>query len=459
MEIRSKNILVVGLGVSGLAAARFLKKRGANVTIADSAAETVLGQSLPAARALSIPVETGVHREKRFLQADMIVVSPGVPHQIAPLRKAREQGIHVMGEIELASRFIREPIVAVTGTNGKTTTVTLIGDMIRQSGFRVFVGGNIGNPLIDYVDSNEKADALVVEVSSFQLDTIDQFKPRVAILLNVTQDHQDRYSDFSAYVASKARIFENQNGDDVAIVNSSDAPSLSVCKNIKSRLAIVAHDDAPDGKTVEYQMRAIIRKRCIELDMGVDDISGANVSLPEASFFGKHNVENAAAASLAAAAMGGSIEGIQAALTLFKGLSHRLEYVDTIDNVRYFDDSKATNVDAVIKALDAFNEPVILILGGRNKGNDFNALSEAIQAHARRLIAIGESKEEISAVLGHLVPTENAASMADAVAIAHCRASAGDTVLLSPACASFDMFDSYAERGKAFRKAVLSLKE
>lgn len=458
MDVADKNILVVGMGASGVAAARFLRNRGAQVTLSDSADEAALGEYLTLIRGMDIKVELGRHDSNTFEASDLIVVSPGVPHTIPPLERAKARGIEVIGEIELAARYIREPMVAVTGTNGKTTTSTLIGDMIRQSGLNVFVGGNIGNPLTNYVDAGEKADVLVVEVSSFQLDTIVSFSPRVGILLNITQDHQDRYPDFDSYAASKARIFENQAVDDIAILNGNDPVSLSVCKNIKGRKMFIHHISASEKGVIFKPPMAIIRDGHIAIDMGVNGEARGDLVLSGTGLMGRHNLENVAAASLATLAVGGSLEGIRTALKDFSGLPHRLEYVDAFDGVEYYDDSKATNVDAVVKALDAFSSPVILILGGRNKGNDFHTLERAVRQHTKKLVIMGEAKGEIASILGHLVSTEIVDSLDEAVELAYQTATAGDVVLLSPACASFDMFSSYADRGRTFQKAVQNLR-
>lgn len=458
MDVTRKNVLVVGMGVSGVAVARFLLNRGAQVTLADSADETALGEHLASVREMGIKTEFGEHNDSTFEASDLIVVSPGVPHTIRSLERAKANGIEVIGEIELAARYIREPMVAVTGTNGKTTTSTLIGSMIRQSGLEVFVGGNIGNPLIDYVDAREKADALVVEVSSFQLDTIVLFRPKVGILLNITQDHQDRYPDFNGYVASKARIFENQTEEDIAILNGHDAVSLAACKDIRGRKVFFNHGPVSEDGVPFEPPRAIIRDNHIAVDMGTDGETRGDLVVSGSRLMGRHNLENVAAASLAALAVGGNLDGIRMALKDFSGLPHRLEYVGTIDGVGYYDDSKATNVDAVVKALDAFSSPVILIAGGRNKGNDFHLLERVVHQHAKRLILLGEAKREIASILGHLVPSETVDSLGEAVQLAHQSAEAGDVVLLSPACASFDMFSNYSVRGKTFQRAVHDLR-
>ena len=440
MELKNKNILVVGLGVTGVATARFLINRGASVTVTDQKKEQETGSEEPLIRNLGIRMELGPHKIETFERADLIVVSPGVSHTILPIRRAKEQGIPVIGEIELASRFITEPIVAVTGTNGKTTTTTLLGKMLEDSGLKVFVGGNIGNPLIAYVDGEEKAEIVVIEVSSFQLDTIDTFRANVAVLLNITEDHMDRYPDLDAYAKSKARIFENQRYDDTAVLNGSDPVVRSLSRDILSRKVFFS---SKEEKGVAISDESIISQENMSRLL-------ADFKLP-----GKHNMENAAAASLAALAAGGTFEGVRTALRKFKGLSHRLEYIDTLNGVDFFDDSKATNVDSVAKALETFERPVVLIMGGRNKGSKFHTLRDLIEKHTKELIVIGEAKEDIKAELGDIKPVETATTMEDAVFKAyHAAAKPGDIVLLSPACASFDMYNSYAQRGEDFCKAV-----
>jgi len=439
MELAHKNILIVGLGMTGIATARFVKNKGASVTVTDIVREEELVSSdVSGLHEMGIRMELGQHRIETFERADLIVISPGVPHTILPIKKAKEKGVPVMGEIELASRFIREPLVAVTGTNGKTTTVALLGEMLNNSGLKVFVGGNIGNPLIEYADNGEKAEIVVVEVSSFQLDTIDTFRPKVGVLLNITEDHLDRYPDLAAYARSKGRIFENQQESDTAVLNASDPLVGEICKNIRSRKVFFSASEKKSQFNPEPATRSF-------------DFCRLNL-------LGRHNLENASAASLAALTAGGTVEGIQSALNDFKGLSHRLEYVATINEVEFFNDSKATNVDAVARALETFSKPVILIMGCRNKGGDFHALKELVRLRVKKLIVMGEAKEEIKFVLGHIGAIKSASSMEEAVYFAYQAAAPGDVVLLSPACASFDMFSSYAQRGEIFCKAVENLK-
>lgn len=450
MEFGGKKVLIVGLGRSGLAAAMFLKRRGAVLTITDTASETQLGDAAATAKAMGMRLELGPHRAATFTQPDLIVLSPGVPHTLPPLSAARETGIPVWGELELASRFIREPMIAVTGTNGKTTTTTLLGEMLKQSGKTVFVGGNIGNPLIDYVDAAERAEWIVAEVSSFQLDTIETFRPRVGVLLNITDDHLDRYDDFNAYAKSKGRMFINQQRDDIAVLNGSDPTVQAVTSGIRSRKWRFGGDPtrAPE---------AVVRKQDIAFRIdGLRESLRVNRSRPVLS--GRHNAENVAAAALATLAAGGSMQGIRAALDAYKGLPHRLEHIAARAGVRYINDSKATNVDAVEKALAAFEAPIVLIMGGRDKGGDFNRLASRIR-RVKQLILLGEAAEKIASVLGRSAPTEIVSTMDEAVSRAAAAAGSGDVVLLSPGCTSFDQFQSYGHRGDTFRRVVTRLAE
>jgi UDP-N-acetylmuramoylalanine--D-glutamate ligase len=462
MNFANKQIVVVGLGVSGIAVARFAKNRGASVVISDMAEEKALTPFMSLAHELNLTMELGKHQIDTFVNADLVVLSPGVPHDILPVQRAKEKNIPIIGEFELASTYIREPIVAITGTNGKTTTTKLLGDMLEKSGLKVFVGGNIGNPLIEYVERNESAEIVVAEVSSFQLDTIDTFKPTVGILLNISSDHLDRYPDFEAYVRSKARIFENQKEDDIAVINRSDPLVRSIGKDLKARRLSFCYQNN------HYQTKeecAFIRWRKSQ-DQGhimIHTNNGDNlrIDVPRINFPGRHNIENAAAASLAALAVGGTLEGVQSALNEFKGLSHRLEFVDEINHIRFFDDSKATNVDAVARALDTFDQPVILIMGGRDKGGTFEELKKHVSQHVKKLIVMGEAKDEIISILENVSRqgARTASSMEEAVYFAYQAAVPGEVVLLSPACSSFDMYNSYAERGNDFCQSVKKLKK
>jgi UDP-N-acetylmuramoylalanine--D-glutamate ligase len=449
MILYHKKALVVGLGITGVSTARFLKNMGAVVTVTDTAKEDEIGDSVAAVRELGIKMELGGHENSIFESVDIIVLSPGVPHTLPQIQRAKDKGIDVFGEIELASKFIDQPVIAITGTNGKTTTTTLVGEMLKKSGFNVFVGGNIGSPLIGYVDRKEKAEIIVVEISSFQLDTIKSFRPKISVLLNITEDHLDRYSDFNAYVKSKCRIFENQNSGDTIVLNGFDPLIRKYTENINSRkLFFSGRKESEEGATVIGKSIKLFYESDGKTRSPISfDLSGTSIN-------GKHNVENASAACLAALSAGGTFEGIQTALDNFKGLPHRLEYVASVHGVKYFNDSKATNVDAVARALECFGERVILIMGGRNKGADFNSLRDAVQRITKKIIAIGEAKEDIKSSFNDLVQVNTASTMKDAVLTACAAAKPGDVVLLSPACSSFDMYDNYAHRGKVYCKEV-----
>ena len=458
MQLKNKKIVVVGLGRTGLATARFLHQKGARVLVADTADETQLGDSVRTLREMGVPLELGPHRIASFLNADLIVVSPGVSHTIEPIEQAKSRGIPLMSEVELASRFIKEPIVAVTGTNGKTTTTELLGQMLKNSGVRVFVGGNIGNPLIEYVSSGQKTQVVVAEISSFQLDTIDTFRPKVSVLLNITPDHLDRYPDFEAYTDSKIRVFKNQQSDDIAVLNGSDPLIRTKTRRIKSqRLFFPALEGDEQG--------AILNEKRIILSLNKLKRIQSEIRIPEyldiakIRLRGRHNFENACAASLAALASGATLEGIQKALDRFKGLAHRLERVATVNGVHYYNDSKATNVDGVLRALDSFSKPILLLMGGRDKGSNFSLLQDPIRSHTKELIVMGEAAEAIRSTLGQLLPTKVAASMQDAVTMAFQDADPEDVVLFSPGCASFDWYNNYAERGDDFRRTVEELKK
>jgi UDP-N-acetylmuramoylalanine--D-glutamate ligase len=454
MDVAGKHIVVVGLARSGMAVARFLKAKDARVTLTDQATEEILGAFAAEARELGVDLELGGHHAATLNRADLIVISPGVPHTIPPLEDARANGIPVIGEIELAARFIDTPIVAVTGTNGKTTTTELLGNMLAASGLKVFVGGNIGNPLIEIADRNVDLDVVVAEISSFQLDTIDTFRPHVAVLLNISADHLDRYPDLSVYAASKKRLFENQQCSDFAICNGNDQLVIEQCHQIRSTV-LTFYSEPPDKQSAGQG--AVITSKKVVVSM--PQMAGGSISLEKTSLIGPHNRENIAAAVLAALAAGGTMDGVQKALDAFQSMPHRLEPVATVNDVTFINDSKATNVDAVLHALECFSRPVVLIMGGRNKGYDFKSLQRHVQQHVKKLVVIGEAGDEIIEALGQapVQGCEKAQDLSQAVQLAYAAAHAGETVLLSPACASFDMFGSYAERGEKFRQFVGAL--
>lgn len=448
MNFENRKIMVVGLADTGLAVTRFLKNRGASVTVSDLRTKEQLGAKAETALSLGAALKLGGHNLEDFLSQSLIVLSPGVPHTSEVVRATRRAGIPVIGELELAAQHISEPIVAVTGTNGKTTTTELVARMLEQSGFDVFVGGNIGNPLINYVNEREAKDLLVVEVSSFQLDTMRTFKPKVGVLLNVTEDHLDRYDDFAQYVESKGRIFENQTYRDYAVLNKNDVSAEILGSKIHSQILYFNAEESREngawleGRRLHYRLPG----------QGVDTLDFSSIKLP-----GKHNLENAAAASLAGLLMGASPSGITDTLQTFTGLHHRLEYVATIDGIDYYDDSKGTNVDAVARALESFDAPVVLIMGGRDKGGDYAVLADLIRTRVKSLIVLGEAQHAILDALSPFTQTQKADSLPHAVQAARAAAGFGDVVLLSPGCSSFDMFTDYAHRGEVFCEAVREL--
>ena len=452
MDLIEKHILVVGLGRTGVAVTRFLSARGASVTISDAAPEDSHGDVIQEMRQLASALEFGGHRLETVTSVDAIVLSPGVPHTIPVFQAAREKGIPVIGELELAFRFIQEPMIAVSGTNGKTTTTELLGHMLTASGKRVFVGGNIGNPLIEYLDRDEPVDILVVEVSSFQLDTADEFQPRIGVLLNIAEDHLDRYPDMNAYAASKARLFRRQDSGDTAVLNGSDPRIRRLAPGLPGRKLLyygAPHEFAPGSEGAAVNGRRIT--------LATRELPNAEIPRHLLNLPGDYNAENAAAAALAAIAAGGTLDGITHALGAYQGLPHRTEHVATIQGIRFVNDSKATNVDAVIRALNAFTLPVVLILGGRDKGADFTQLRMAVSKRVKHVVAMGEARQSILSALGQHANISTAADMAEAVKEAYRVAGAGDVVLLSPACASFDQYESYAERGDDFRFNVADI--
>ncbi|MCB2148550.1 MAG: UDP-N-acetylmuramoyl-L-alanine--D-glutamate ligase [Deltaproteobacteria bacterium] len=449
MDLKNKHIVVVGLGRSGVATARFLAARGARVTVTDRAPAETLKTAAAALDGFDVELKLGGHDTTDFETADLVVLSPGVPHTLPMLESAWAKGTPVIGEVELACRYITEPILAVTGTNGKTTTTELVGNMLKNSGKGVFVGGNIGTPLIAYADrSHARVDVVVAEISSFQLDTIIDFRPDTAVMLNITDDHLDRYPTFSAYADSKWRIFENQRPSDLAVLNAMDATVAAMIQNHPPGARRKLFSDEAIDKGAQ-----ILKDRILLIEAGRQT---GSFSLSESGLIGPHNRENMAAACLAAREQGASDAGIQQAIDEFQGLPHRLETVGRVRGVRFVNDSKATNVDAVNRALACFDNPVILIMGGQNKKGDFTQLKAQVRRRVKTLVAMGEAKDEIvTALAGD--PEKGileAGSMEEAVEKAFAAAADGEIVLLSPACASFDMFANYAQRGNRFREIV-----
>lgn len=447
MELNGKRVLVVGLGKSGVASALFLKKQGAKVTVSDTKSGDELRNEIPVLLDHGITVETGGHGERTFRGQDLIVVSPGVPIDAPPLVQARSAGESVIGEIELAAQFLPGPIVAITGSNGKTTTTSLAGEIMTASGFLTLVGGNIGTPAISLAERAKPETVIVLEVSSFQLETIQTFRPRVSVILNVTPDHLDRHRTFEIYADAKARIFENQQSTDFTVLNADDATSAAMAPRTKAQVFWFSRQR-------EVQQGAWVRDGNIVFRRGEEQHEILQAS--EIPLKGGHNLENVLAAVCAGALMGCTPEKIRQAVHGFKAVEHRLEFVATINGVDYYNDSKATNVDATIKALESFPANIHLILGGKDKGSDYSVLNELLRQRVKRVYTIGAAAAKIeSQIKAHEVV--HAETLENAIRKAHSVAQTGDVVLLAPACASFDQFKSYEHRGKMFKEVVRSL--
>jgi UDP-N-acetylmuramoylalanine--D-glutamate ligase len=444
MDLRDKKALVVGLARTGLECARFLLNQGAKVAVSDLRSARDLSQEMESLNGL--PVDYLLGREERswLNQIDLVVPSPGVPRENPLLQEASIRGIRILSEVELAYRFLRAPIIAITGTNGKSTTTTLVGLMLKANEGRVFVGGNIGAPLIGFVDGDWEWG--VVEISSFQLEWIQEFRPRVAVLLNLTEDHLDRYPDFAAYCRTKERIFENQTSEDIAILNRDDPRVWTMRQNKAAKVISFGFSEIDEGvfaRAEEIVWRGPAGEECF--------------SLGRVKIQGIHNIENMMAAIAVIKAIGKPATIIQQTLDEFSGLEHRLEFVREKNGVRYYNDSKGTNVGAVVKSLASFSVPVILLAGGVDKGGDYGVLRAAVGERVKRLVLFGAAKNLIAESLGRETEAVIVDDMEAAVRDAYQHACPGDVVLLSPACSSFDMFRNYAERGRVFKNLVQSL--
>src|SRR5215472_10559677 len=447
MELNGKRVLVVGLGKSGVASALFLKRQGAKVSVSDTKSGDELRNEIPVLLDNGITVETGGHGERTFRGQDLIVVSPGVPVDAPPLVQARTLGETVIGEIELAAQFLTGPIVAITGSNGKTTTTTLSGEIMTAAGFAALVGGNIGTPAISLAERAKPETVIVLEISSFQLETIQTLRPRIAVILNVTPDHLDRHRTFEIYTDAKARIFENQQGSDFAVLNADDPTCVAMGGRTRAQVFWFSRQK-------EVQQGACVREGNIVFRDGSGQREILQISAIPLK--GAHNLENVLAAVCAAALMGCAPEKIRQAVHDFKAVEHRLEFVATVNGVDFYNDSKATNVDATIKALESFPANIHLILGGKDKGSDYTVLNDLIRQRVKRIYTIGAAAAKIeSQVKGAEVV--HAETLDNAVRKVHAVAKAGDVVLLAPACASFDQFKSYEHRGRLFKEIVRGL--
>jgi UDP-N-acetylmuramoylalanine--D-glutamate ligase len=448
MDLKDKRILVVGLGKSGAAAALFLESRGARVTVSDSKPQTQLGGLIPQLLDKGIAVETGVHGERTFRDQDLIVVSPGVPVNAPSLTQARQLGIQIIGEVELASRYLEGSIIAITGSNGKTTTTTLAGEILLRGGKKVLVGGNIGTPVIELVSQSDPGGWIVLEISSFQLETIESFHPKISVILNITPDHLDRHGTFENYVAAKARIFENQTIDDSAVLNADDPACGDIGKGIKPQIVWFS-------RKKEVTSGAFVRGD----EIVWKTFKGETIvlSVRDIPLKGAHNLENVLAAVCVGMLAGCAPERIREAVASFKAVEHRLEFVSRIHGVDYYNDSKATNVDATMKALESFPANIHIILGGKDKGSDYSVLNDLLRQRVKRVYTIGAAAKKIEEQIAGAAPIEHCETLEKAVKFAAARAVEGEVVVLAPACASFDQFDNYEHRGRAFKEAVFEL--
>jgi UDP-N-acetylmuramoylalanine--D-glutamate ligase len=447
MELKGKKVLVVGLGKSGLAAALFLRRRGAQVTVSDVRSAEALAKDIPALLDEGIMVEAGGHGLLTFRRQDLIVVSPGVPLDTPELVQARNFGRPIIGELELAARFLRGKTLAITGSNGKTTSTTLVGEILQEAGFNTLVGGNIGVPVVALIDESTPDTWSVLEVSSFQLESTEQFHPEIAVILNITPDHLDRHGTFENYARAKERIFAAQTPEDFVVLNADNARAAQAAPHARSRVYWFSLDrTVPQGAWVEAG-HVVYRAA---KDAAVERI----IPLTGIPLKGEHNVENVLASVCAARLAGAAPDAIRRAIEKFKAVEHRLEYVATINGVEFFNDSKATNVDATAKAVAAFNHPIHLILGGKDKNSDYTQLSELLRQHVRAIYTIGSAASKIESQLRGVVSLHSCETLDKAVSAAAFAARPGEIVLLAPACSSFDQFESYEHRGRVFKELV-----
>jgi UDP-N-acetylmuramoylalanine--D-glutamate ligase len=445
-SVQRKRVVVVGAARSGVAAATLLVRRGASVVL------TELRDQIPESEMLiaqGVRLELGGHRRETLLGADLIVLSPGVPTTLQHIEAARARGVSIIGEVELASRWLQGTMVAITGTKGKSTTTTLIGRMLTEGGVKALVGGNIGQPLSDHVDQSAPDVVHVVEVSSFQLETTETFHPRIAVLLNVTPDHLDRHPSLKEYASVKARIFANQTPADWAVVNADDPVVLELARRARAQRLEFGLDKSKSAVTAEPERDGIYRR--------TGQQQQRLVPLSSVRLHGRHSLYDVLAAAAVGNLLGVTPEAMTRAVQGFSGLEHALEAVGAVSGIRFINDSKATNVAAARLAIESFSEGLAVILGGRFKGGDLSVLRVPLETRGATVVAIGEARPLIREALSSSVPVVEADSMADAVRKAFGALSPGGVVLLAPACASFDMFRDYAERGRSFKQEVARL--
>jgi len=448
MDLKNKRVLVVGLGRSGAAAAFFLQEHGAKVTVSDTRSEAQLQHEVAQLLDRGISIEAGRHGERTFRDQDLIVVSPGVPPDQPQLQHARTLGIPVIGEVELAFRFLQGKVLAITGSNGKTTTTTLVGEILNKAGKKTLVGGNIGTPVISLAGKSSAESLVVLEVSSFQLETIEQFRPWIAAILNITPDHLDRHHTFEAYVAAKARIFENQASGDFGVLNADDAACVALEKKVKGSLYWFSRKQPVEQGAFLKGEQIIFRQNGKEQPV----LSRGDITLK-----GLHNLENVLAAVTMTMLAGCDPQRVRQAVSEFHAVEHRLELVNAVNGVTFYNDSKATNVDATIKALESFPGNIHIILGGKDKGSDYTVLVPLLRERVKAAYLIGAAAEKIRSQIQGSTTLVSAGTLERAVHQAFEVAKPGDIVLLAPACASFDQFENYEQRGRIFKELVHGL--
>lgn len=458
-RLKGKKALVVGFGRSGVAVSRYLYKQGAKVTVTDVKQKSELKDSMKAVMDLKIDYDLGRHTSQIFHESDFIVLSPGVPQNIRPIEEAREKNVQVTSEVELAARAFKEPLIAVTGTNGKTTVTTLIREMFEADGRGCFAGGNIGVPLLDFFNEEIRAEMIVAELSSFQLELIDKLVPSVAVFTNISEDHMDRYPDLNAYVEAKKKLLKACDKNSYVVLNYDDPYISKFAEETPARVLYFTRNNPLDigGDFAEQFMGAYYDSKGHQI---IAKISGKeeSYSVRKLKIFGDHNRENLMAAICAARAQNVSPQAIQKTIDTFPGVSHRLEFVKKKDGVYFFNDSKATNVNSVVRSIRAFkNSPIVLIAGGKDKDSDFSFLADLIDERVKTLVLVGEAKEKINRMIGDHSETYLVGTFEEAVLLAYQKSRIGDIILLSPGCASFDMFRNFEERGEYFKKLVAQL--
>jgi len=452
-ELKDKKVLAVGLSKTGISLARFLLDQGAEVTISDHKSEAELTDQLEELGNIGVKLDLGGHSPKLFVEQDLIVLSPGVSPELKIFDYARHHGVKVTNELELVSQFVQEPIIAVTGTNGKSTVCKLAEQMLIDSGMKVWLGGNYGTPLSDYVRSSEKADVVIVETSSYMLELCEKFTPRTIVLTNIAESHLDRHRTFEDYIGAKRKIFTNTNQSTTSVLNADDNLVVDIARDPtvqRGRIFYFSRKPALEPQIMNIGGSVLIKDE-IRIRLG-PDIEKFNTN--NTVMRGKHNIENVMAAILATREYGAKPEVIQNIIDSFPGLPHRIEYVRKAGGVKFYNDSKATNVHAVIRALDAFDENVILIMGGKDTGTNFEPLIEPVRRKVKTLILTGETKERINRAIGDHSETFLIGTFEEAILVAYQKSRIGDTVLLSPGCPSFDLFDNFEERGEYFKKLV-----